>query len=66
MVYSVDVALNGQQFTGKPMNFRYYDVHISKLEPEFGPTFGGTNILINGQGLYDAPIKKVRFTTADG
>ena len=28
MTYSVDVALNGQQFTGKPVNFRYYDVHI--------------------------------------
>ena len=26
--YSIDVALNGQQFTGRPVNFRYYDVHI--------------------------------------
>ena len=26
--YSIDVALNGQQFTGKPVNFRYYDVNI--------------------------------------
>jgi len=26
MVYAVDVSLNGQQFTGRPVNFRYYDV----------------------------------------
>jgi hypothetical protein len=26
---------------------------------------GGTNIFICGNGIYDAPIKKVRFTTAD-
>jgi len=24
--YNVDVALNGQQFTGKPLLFRYYDI----------------------------------------
>ena len=65
MVYSVDVALNGQQFTGKPVNFRYYDVKIEKIEPDFGPQAGGTSIFICGQGLYDAPIKKVKFATAD-
>jgi len=65
MTYSVDVALNGQQFTGKPVNFRYYDVSIDKVEPDFGPQVGGTNIFICGSGLYDAPIKKVRFVTAD-
>ena len=28
LTYSVDVALNGQQFTGKPVAFRYYDIQI--------------------------------------
>jgi hypothetical protein len=37
MTFSVDVALNGQQFTGKPVNFRFYDIHIEKVEPELGP-----------------------------
>lgn len=64
MTYSVDVALNGQQFTGKPVNFRYYDVCIEKIEPDFGPQVGGTTIFICGTGLYDAPIKKVKFCTA--
>lgn len=44
--YLVDVALNGQQFTGKPVNFRYYDVKIQQVEPPLGPSIGGTNIKI--------------------
>ena len=66
MTYNVDVAFNGQQFTGKPVNFRYYDVCIEKIEPDFGPTCGGTKIQIMGRGLYDANIKRIKFTTADG
>lgn len=48
------------------MNFRYYDVHIQQIEPDFGPQEGGTQIFICGQGLYDAALKKVRFQTALG
>jgi len=66
MSYNVDVALNGQQFTGKPVNFRYYDVEIKNIEPDFGPSTGGTQVLIQGNGLYDAGIKKIRFSTSDG
>lgn len=33
--YNVDVALNGQQLTGKPVVFRYYDIQLNKLEPAF-------------------------------
>ena len=66
MTFSVDVAINGQQFTGRPVNFRYYDVRIEKIEPEFGPSAGGTNVLIMGAGLYDAGIKRIKFITADG
>jgi hypothetical protein len=62
----VDVALNGQQFTGKPVNFRYYDVKITAIEPEVGPSIGGTNIKINGKGLYDAGVKRIRFSSEDG
>jgi IPT/TIG domain len=40
--YLVNVALNGQQFTGKPVNFRYYDVRITSIEPPIGPSVGGT------------------------
>ena len=64
--YLVDVALNGQQFTGKPVNFRYYDVKIQQVEPPLGPSIGGTNIKVLGRGLYDAGIKRIRISTADG
>lgn len=33
--YNVDVALNGQQFTTKPLIFRYYDIRLEKIEPPF-------------------------------
>lgn len=64
--YLVDVALNGQQFTGRPVNFRYYDVKIKAVDPPLGPSTGGTNIKIVGKGLYDAGIKRVRILTKDG
>lgn len=38
---------------------------IERIEPDFGPQVGGTCIYICGTGLYDAPIKKVKFCTAD-
>jgi len=64
--FSVDVALNGQQFTGRAVNFRYYDIEIESVEPNFGPSNGGTNILILGKGLYDAGTKRIKFSTEDG
>lgn len=63
MSYNVDVALNGQQFTGRPVSFRYYDIEIEKVEPDFGPIEGGTNLIICGRGLYDAGIKRIQFET---
>ena len=29
--YNVDIALNGQQFTGRPLVFRYYDIRLDKI-----------------------------------
>ena len=66
LAYLVDVALNGQQFTGKPVNFRYYDVKITSIDPKLGPSTGGTNIKINGKGLYDAGVKRIKFSSQDG
>ena len=44
MQFNVDVALNGQQFTGRPLQFRYYDIRIEKIDPSIGPSEGGTVI----------------------
>lgn len=48
------------------MNFRYYDVRITSIEPSIGPSAGGTNIKIIGRGLYDAGVKRIRIVTQDG
>lgn len=64
--FNLDIALNGQQFTGHPLKFRYYDVKITSIEPALGPSQGGTNIRLLGSGLYDSPIKRIKFTSGDG
>jgi len=66
MSYNVDVALNGQQFSRQPVSFRYYDIEIERVEPDFGPMEGGTNVVIVGRGLYDASIKRIQFETDGG
>jgi hypothetical protein len=64
--FNLDIALNGQQFTGHPLKFRYYDVHITEVQPALGPSEGGTQIRLVGLGLYDSPIKRIRFSTPSG
>lgn len=60
--FSVDIALNGQQFSGHPLQFRYYNIEIKSLAPMLGPSTGGTNMRLIGTGLYDSPIKKIKFS----
>lgn len=64
--FNVDIAINGQQFTGHPLKFRYYDVKIGAIEPSNGPSEGGTNIRLVGGGLYDSPIKRIKFQSSTG
>lgn len=45
--FNVDVALNGQQFTGRPLQFRYYDIHVDKIDPSIGSSEGGTVINVS-------------------
>lgn len=60
MVYMIDVAINGQQFTGHSLNFRYYDVAVYEVIPLLGSLSENTVIKIIGRGLYDSTAKKVR------
>lgn len=41
------MALNGQQYTGRPLPFRYYDIFIEKIEPSIGLSEGGTVINVS-------------------
>lgn len=64
--FNVDIALNGQQFTGHPLKFRYYDIRIKEVNPPMGPSEGGTSLRLVGSGLYDSTIKRLKFTTESG
>jgi hypothetical protein len=64
--YNVDVALNGQQFTGKPLVFRYYDIRLEAIDPPFAQSEGGASINITGKGIYDSAIKRLKFTCKNG
>ena len=66
LTYLVDVAINAQQFTGKPINFRYYDVQIEGISPVTGFMRGGTTLRILGNGLYDSSGKKLVLSTMHG
>lgn len=60
------MALNGQQFTGKPLVFRYYDIRLERIEPPFAQSEGGAAIDIFGKGIYDSAIKRVKFACSRG
>mmetsp|Transcript_24017 Transcript_24017/g.42635 ORF Transcript_24017/g.42635 Transcript_24017/m.42635 type:complete len:850 (+) Transcript_24017:12-2561(+) len=66
MVYMIDLAINGQQFTGHSLNFRYYDVGIYEVIPLLGSSAENTVIKIIGRGLYDSTAKKVRVKNEYG
>jgi alpha-tubulin suppressor-like RCC1 family protein len=64
LYYNVDVSLNGQQFLGTPIYFRYYDIHVSKIEPDNTVVSGGTKIKITGYGFIDSNQKKIKLTNS--
>ena len=66
LAYMIDVSLNGQQFSKKPLNFRYYDVEVQEMVPNNGRTDEGTTLMVVGKGLYDSSAKKLRIQSAHG
>eukprot|EP00743_Colponemidia_sp_Colp-15_P002521 GILK01002733.1.p1 GENE.GILK01002733.1~~GILK01002733.1.p1 ORF type:complete len:871 (-),score=95.60 GILK01002733.1:101-2677(-) len=65
-VFSVDVSVNGQQFSQEPLPFRFYDVQLSELCPSNGPVTGDTFLRISATNLFDSSIKKVKFLSKTG
>jgi len=39
--YNVDVSINGQQFSGFPMIYRFYDIKFIKVDPNVSNIEGG-------------------------
>jgi len=59
--FNVDVALNGQQFTGRPLPFRYYDIKIQKISPSIGLSEGGTSIKVRFHFVYLYSLSEKAF-----
>jgi hypothetical protein len=60
------VSLNGQQFTGQPSSFRFYDVKITSIAPNNDIIQGGAKVVIAGEGFFDTLNKKIMFETHFG
>ena len=50
--YNVDVAINGQQFSGFPMIYRFYDIQIEKIYPDISSIEGGLQRRITNENLW--------------
>jgi hypothetical protein len=64
--YNVDIAINGQQFTGFPMIYRFYEITVDKMEPNISLIEGGLTIKIIGTGFFDSVAKKARISSNFG
>lgn len=64
--YNIDISLNGQQFSGYPIIFRFYDIQITSIIPNNGMLDGGNILKIYGSGFYDSNSKKARVSSKFG
>ena len=64
--YNVDIAVNGQQFSGYPMIYRFYDIKINRMEPNISSLEGGLQMKIFGTGLFDSVTKKAKISSQLG
>ena len=64
--YNVDISINGQQFSGFPMIYRFYEIKIEKMFPNVSSIEGGLVSKITGQGLFDSLTKKAKISSSLG
>ena len=64
--YNVDIAINGQQFSGYPSIYRFYNIYIDKMTPEISTPEGDLPLTIYGTDLFDSQNKKARIISDIG
>ena len=64
--YNVDIAINGQQFSGYPSVYRFYNIFIDKMTPDISTPEGDLPLTIYGTDLFDSPNKKARIISDIG
>lgn len=61
--YNVDLAINGQQFSGYPMIYRFYQISVDKMEPNTSSIEGGLVMKVIGTGFFDSVTKKAKISS---
>ena len=64
--YNVDIAINGQQFSGYPSIYRFYNIYIDKMTPDICTPEGDLPLTIYGTDLFDSQNKKARIISEIG
>ena len=64
--YNVDIAINGQQFSGYPSIYRFYNIYIDKMTPDICTPEGDLPLTIYGIDLFDSQNKKARIISEIG
>ena len=64
--YNIDIAINGQQFSGYPSIYRFYNIYIDKMYPDISTPDGDLPLIIYGSDLFDSPNKKARIISDIG
>ena len=64
--YNIDIAINGQQFSGYPSIYRFYNIYIEKMIPDISTPEGDLPLVIYGSDLFDSPNKKARIISDIG
>ena len=64
--YNVDIAINGQQFSGYTSVYRFYNIYIDKMTPDVSAPEGNLPLVIYGADLFDSPSKKARIISEIG
>ena len=64
--YNIDLAINGQQFSGYPSVYRFYNIYIEKMFPDISTPDGDLPLIICGTDLFDSPNKKARIISELG
>ena len=64
--YNVDIAINGQQFSGYPSVYRFYNIYIDKMTPDVSTPEGDLPLTIIGSDLFDSQNKKARIISDIG
>ena len=64
--YNVDIAINGQQFSGYPSVYRFYNIYVEKIYPEISTPEGDLPLIVYGTDLFDSPTKRARIISDIG